>query len=129
MAALSSRPSQAQAAAAKVVPTACTLLWALTIALPANAQIPDAFTNLQVLPEDISRNSLVQIMRGFSFTLGVRCQYCHVGGDGISFEGVAFDKDDDEDKCKARFMMRMVETLNGYPVSFPKATTREVEPL
>lgn len=51
-------------------------------------------------------------MRGFSFALGVRCQYCHVGGDGISFEGVEFDKDDDPDKRKARFMLEMVDRLN-----------------
>ncbi len=90
------------------------MLLAVMAASPANAQIPDTFTNLQVLPQDISRDSLIQVMRGFSFALGVRCQHCHVGGDGISFEGVEFDKDDDPDKRRARFMMRMVENLNGY---------------
>jgi hypothetical protein len=94
--------------------TSTSVLLVLAVVLPASAQIPDTFTNLQVLPEDISRDSLIQIMRGFSFALGVRCQYCHVGGDGISFEGVEFDKDDDEDKRKARFMLRMVENLNRY---------------
>jgi hypothetical protein len=76
------------------------------------AQIPDSFTNLRVLPKDIKRDSLVQIMRGFSLSLEVRCQYCHVGGDGISFEGVDFSKDDDPDKVKARFMLQMVDSLN-----------------
>ena len=71
-----------------------------------------AGSNLQVLPQDIQRDSLVEIMRGFSFALGVRCQYCHVGGDGVSFEGVDFASDEDPDKRKARFMLRMVETLN-----------------
>lgn len=77
-----------------------------------SAQIPDKFTNLRVLPADISRDSLVAIMRGFSFALGVRCQYCHVGGDGISFEGVRFEDDGDEDKRKARHMLHMVQTIN-----------------
>ncbi len=78
----------------------------------ARAQIPDEFTNLKVLPEDISRDSLLVVMRDFSFALGVRCQYCHVGGDGRSFEGVEFHKDDDPDKRKARFMLSMVADLN-----------------
>lgn len=76
------------------------------------AQIPERFQNLQVLPTGIARDSLVQIMRGFSFALGVRCQYCHAGGDGISFAGVSFDSDDKPAKRKARFMLRMVDSLN-----------------
>ena len=76
------------------------------------AQIPEKFTNLKVLPRDISRDSLVRIMRGISLSLNVRCQYCHVGGDGVSFAGVTFEKDDDPDKLKARFMLRMVDSLN-----------------
>jgi len=76
------------------------------------AQIPERFTNLRVLRQDIPRDSLVQIMRTFSLSLGVRCQYCHVGGDGVSFVGVDFAKDDDPDKRKARFMLRMVDSLN-----------------
>ncbi len=77
-----------------------------------SAQIPERFQNLQALPTGIARDSLVQIMRGFSFALGVRCQYCHAGGDGISFAGVTFDSDDKEAKRKARFMIRMVDSLN-----------------
>jgi len=78
----------------------------------AGAQIPEKFENLQVLPSSIQRDSLVQIMRGFSFALGVRCQHCHAGGDGISFDGVAFDSDEKPAKRKARFMIRMVDSLN-----------------
>jgi tetratricopeptide (TPR) repeat protein len=93
-----------------------TLFWALVVmgigATPATAQIPDKFTNLRVLPKDISRDSLLYIMRRFSLSLGVRCQFCHVGGDGVSFEGVQFPKDDDAHKRKARFMLRMVDSLN-----------------
>ena len=52
----------------------------------AAAQIPDAFKNLQFHPEDITKGQLISVMRNFSFALGVRCQYCHVGGDGVCFE-------------------------------------------
>src|SRR5687767_15922596 len=84
-------------------------------ALPASAaaQIPEKFENLQYFRKDIARDSLVQTMRGFSFALGVRCQYCHTGGDGISFEGVVFAADDKPAKVKARAMLRMVDQING----------------
>jgi tetratricopeptide (TPR) repeat protein len=101
-------------AAAAVAPQAAVpLVVAAVFAQPAAAQIPDTFTNLQVLPETIARDSLIAVMRSFSLGLGVRCQYCHVGGDGMSFDGVRFADDDDEDKRKARYMLRMVATING----------------
>ena len=81
-------------------------------ALPAAAQIPTEFTNLQHLPADTDRDALLGIMRRMSLSLGVRCQYCHVGGDGVSFEGVDFASDDDPDKVKARWMLAMMDGLN-----------------
>jgi len=83
----------------------------LLCSLSASAQIPDTFTNLQFHPKDTSRAELMDVMRHFSFALGVRCQHCHVGGDGESFEGVAFDKDS-PNKEKARFMLGMTRDLN-----------------
>jgi tetratricopeptide (TPR) repeat protein len=77
------------------------------------AQIPEKFENLQVLPKDIARPALIQRMREFSLALDVRCQYCHAGGDGVSFDGVDFKSDDKSAKKKARQMMRMVEEINS----------------
>jgi len=51
-------------------------------------------------------------MREFSFALGVRCQYCHFGGDGISFDGVDFSSDAKPAKNKARAMLKMTDQLN-----------------
>ena len=68
--------------------------------------------NLQFYPKDISREQLTQRMREFSFALGVRCQYCHAGGDGVSFEGVSFPSDEKPSKRTARAMLRMVDQLN-----------------
>lgn len=79
---------------------------------PAAAQIPTTFQNLQHFPRDITREDLVQRMREFSFALGVRCQYCHAGGDGISFDGVKFESDEKVTKQKARYMLKMVGELN-----------------
>jgi len=68
--------------------------------------------NLQYFPADISRETLTQRMREFSFALNVRCQYCHSGGDGVSFEGVDFSSDDKAMKVKARAMLRMTREIN-----------------
>lgn len=84
----------------------------LVTAGAARAQMPAKLENLQHFPKDITRDALIQRMREFSFALGVRCQYCHFGGDGVSFEGVIFKSDEKIAKQKARFMLRMVENLN-----------------
>jgi tetratricopeptide (TPR) repeat protein len=68
--------------------------------------------NLQYFPKDIKRSELIQRMREFSFALSVRCQYCHAGGDGISFEGVDFSSDEKPAKKKARAMLRLTEQVN-----------------
>ena len=78
----------------------------------AGAQMPEKFENLQYFPKDIPRDTLVNIMRGFSFALGVRCQYCHTGGDGVSFQGVDFKSDEKLAKRRARYMLRMRDTIN-----------------
>jgi hypothetical protein len=73
--------------------------------------------NLQHFPKGITRDQLVQRMREFSFALGVRCQHCHAGGDGVSFDGVDFASDEKPAKVKARAMLRMVEQINGPVLS------------
>lgn len=98
-----------------MVRTIRVVIAALVLAAPAAAQTPQAAwkaENLQFFPKDISRPELVQRMREFSFALGVRCQYCHAGGDGVSFEGVIFAADEKPAKVKARAMLRMVNQLN-----------------
>lgn len=108
--------------------TALIIVGLLPVAhTPLAAQIPETFTNLQVLPRDIGRDSLMSVMRGFSFSLGARCQYCHTGGDGVSFEGVDFANDDDPDKVKARFMLRLVEDLKVSLTAMPERDNPPVE--
>jgi tetratricopeptide (TPR) repeat protein len=75
-------------------------------------QPPWKAKNLRYFPADITREALVQRMREFSFALDVRCQYCHSGGDGVSFEGVDFSADDKPAKLKARAMLRMTDEIN-----------------
>jgi len=95
---------------------ATILTLVLATAATASAQTPEAppwkGENLQFYPKDIGRAQLTQRMREFSFALGVRCQYCHTGGNGVSFDGVVFASDDKPAKRTARVMLRMVEQLN-----------------
>jgi hypothetical protein len=97
---------------------AVALAVAIGCAAPARAQTPPAAgANLQYFPKDISRERLTQRMREFSFALDVRCQYCHAGGDGVSFDGVSFASDDKPAKVKARAMLRMVDQLNAVTLA------------
>jgi tetratricopeptide (TPR) repeat protein len=87
-----------------------TVLLALSTALPA--QIPDKFTNLQALPKEIPKSELVGIMRKYAGDLGVRCGFCHVGGDPNTLQGVNFASDESDKKKTARLMIRMVQSIN-----------------
>jgi len=75
----------------------------------AVAQVPDKFTNLQFFPKDISRKELTNTMRGFSFSLGVRCEFCHVQGADKKLD---FPNDSKPEKQKARAMLQMVAAIN-----------------
>jgi tetratricopeptide (TPR) repeat protein len=90
-------------------------LLALSTALPA--QIPDKFTNLQALPKEIPKSELIGIMRNYAGDLGVRCGFCHVGGDPNTLQGVKFASDDNDKKKTARLMIRMVQSINQEQLS------------
>lgn len=81
---------------------------------PASAQVPDQFTNLKVLPKDISKRDLMGVMKEFTAALGVRCDHCHVPGPKPgTLEGFDFASDEPKDKLVAREMMRMVGAINA----------------
>src|SRR5215471_1481522 len=84
----------------------------LLAAADGQQQPPWKPKNLRYFPQDITREALVQRMREFSFALNVRCQYCHSGGDGVSFDGVDFGADDKPTKLKARAMLKMTDAIN-----------------
>ena len=73
--------------------------------------------NLKVLPKDISEDDLHNVMKTFSKSLGVRCNYCHVSQEVPGQEHPKFDfpADDKPEKNIAREMMKMTEAINtGY---------------
>jgi hypothetical protein len=79
----------------------------------AHAQFPVTFKNLKVLPKDISRGELMMQMREMAGALGVRCGYCHAGGNPATLEGVDFPSDSLETKRVARVMLRMTRDINS----------------
>ena len=83
---------------------------ALAASTTLRAQIPEKFTNLQVLPKDIARPQLVATMRRFAGGLGVRCTHCHEGPDDLT--GMDFATDAKEAKRAARVMLQMVQAMN-----------------
>ena len=68
--------------------------------------------NLKVLPKDWPRDSVVAVMRTFAMGLGVRCQYCHVGREGMPLDSFDFASDEKPQKETAREMLRMVGRIN-----------------
>lgn len=74
-------------------------------------QIPEKFTNLQVLPKAITPKELVPIMRSYARGLGVRCEHCHLG-EGNDLSKFDFASDDRPVKAIARKMMTMLATIN-----------------
>jgi len=84
----------------------------LLIAAPAAAQFPDKFTNLKVLPKDISKAQLTSTMRGFAFALNVRCEHCHVEKPEGSHK-FDYAVDDKQTKKTARVMLQMVAAINA----------------
>ena len=104
---------------------------ALTLPLlfaPATpAQFPDKFTNLKVLPKDISKAELQSTMRGFAFALGVRCEHCHVEKPGAKKFDLNFAADDKEAKKTARVMLEMVAAINRDYIAKVSATPIHVQ--
>ena len=89
----------------------------LLCSVPAGAQFPEKFTNLKVLPKDISRQELQSTMRGFAFALNVRCEHCHVEKAGGKKFEMDFAADDKEAKKTARVMLEMVAAINRDYIS------------
>ena len=75
-------------------------------AAPKKPQIPDTFTNLQVLPKDIKKPDLLPIMKSFAITMEVRCSHCHAVPDDLSSGD--FSSDEKPTKVAARKMLSAI---------------------
>lgn len=76
------------------------------------------FKNLQVLPKNISEDSLDHLMHGFAASLGVRCSLCHVFNNGK----MDFASDEKEEKQIARHMIKMTADINANYFNFENST-------
>lgn len=85
-----------------------------TAQTPATAPPPAAATawkakNLKVLPADIPRPQLIGVMKSFTRSLGVECEFCHVKGADGKLDPASDAK---KEKAAARWMLTMVAGLN-----------------
>lgn len=95
-------------------------------ALRAQAQRrfpPDSLVNLQVLPKNMPVTQVIGTMRNFAGALGVRCQHCHVGEEGMPLERFDFVSDEKRTKSVARQMMRMTQEINRRLDTLPGRTS------
>jgi tetratricopeptide (TPR) repeat protein len=76
----------------------------------SNAQMPDKFKNLKILPKDITKDQLDKIMDSFTEGLGVNCEFCHVRDEQTN--KMEFDLDQKTAKSKARIMLQMTMDIN-----------------
>ena len=108
-----------------------TLLALLTlpVALPAQTGHfpPDSLINIQVIAKGTPVSEVIGQMRNFAGALGVRCQFCHVGEEGMRLDRFDFAKDEKRPKLVARQMMRMVEEINRRIDTLPGRASGEVE--
>ena len=68
--------------------------------------------NLQVIHGIHSRDQLLNVMRGFTEALGVKCEFCHDTQD--------FPSDAKPQKRMARIMIKMVENINSKFLNDPQ---------
>jgi hypothetical protein len=69
------------------------------------------FVNLKVLPKDITKDDLDEVMDGFKGALGVKCGFCHAPKKDDP-KRLDFASDEKPEKATARKMMKMTVKLN-----------------
>jgi len=102
------------ALAAAFVFAACTAMQQQKSQIRADEGV---FHNLQVLPQNITHDELISMMRGFTRGLGVRCDHCHVPNPPGSKEVFDFPNDSKPEKKAARTMLRMARAINANYLS------------
>jgi hypothetical protein len=78
------------------------------------------YTNLKILPKNISDEELGKIMGNFKDALGVKCNFCHAPSKDSSSHHLDFASDDKPEKNIARKMMKMTTKINKKYFSYNK---------
>jgi len=74
---------------------------------------PDSLINVKVIAKNTPVRDVINTMRTFATTLGVRCTYCHVGEESQPLTTYDFASDEKRTKQAALVMMQMVSAING----------------
>ncbi len=82
------------------------------LASSAFADVPDTFTNLKVLPKNTDKEQLMDVMRSFSMSLGLRCIACHEIKTPGDYSTIDWASDKEPMKDVARGMMKMTGEIN-----------------
>jgi len=98
---------------------ACALTTGSALAQPPGKWPPDSLVNTRVIPRTTPVTQVIGQMRNITAGLGVRCQFCHVGEEGLTLERFDFASDAKRTKLVAREMMRMVQSINRTLDSLP----------
>ncbi|MCY7422994.1 MAG: c-type cytochrome [Chitinophagaceae bacterium] len=69
------------------------------------------YKNLKVLPKDISKGDMDSVMKHFTASLGVKCNFCHVRLDNEKKDW-DFANDSLDNKKFARYMVGMTKRIN-----------------
>lgn len=88
---------------------------------------PDSLRNVQVIPRTTPVSQVIGMMRNFAGDLGVRCQFCHLGEEGMSLDRFDFASDEKRTKRVARQMMRLVEEINRRVDTLPERPAPAVQ--
>ena len=106
---------QTHTGSSRLIPTFLIFLFATIVFVcfaqeqPKAPVIPDKYTNLKVLPPDITKAQLLPIMKGFCKSSGHRCSYCHAVTDDLSSGD--FASDEKPPKSEARELLRLVREV------------------
>ena len=97
-----------------VVLTICLLIGAARI-LAQNKEHHEDPSNIKVLPKHITDVELHTIMKAWSMSLGVRCNFCHAMEKGQTGDKprLNFESDEKPEKEMARKMYRMTNKINS----------------
>ena len=102
------------------------LILALAASVSARAQqfpgLQPPYKNLQIFPKDTTAAVLVNAMKEFTRSLGVRCEHCHVG-EGNDLNTFDFAADTKPAKVTARKMAKMTVSLNEAVKDVGEAST------
>ncbi|MFT3701610.1 MAG: c-type cytochrome [Agriterribacter sp.] len=93
-----------------------SLLLILIVGISATTQ-DHPKPNLKVLPKNIDHEELMNIMKKFNVSLGVKCNFCHAQSK-TDDKKLDFSSDEKPEKGAARSMMKMTAKINKKYFNF-----------